>query len=93
MRLVGLEHLIDQLDTEDHWLNNLTRNEQQLLGMVRLLINRPQWIFLQEAFDSLKPAEEEAMLRLICEQLPHATVVAISHIPEDSTFFTRYLPL
>ncbi len=93
MRLVGLEHLIDQLDTEDHWLNNLTRNEQQLLGMVRLLINRPQWIFLQEAFDSLKPAEEEAMLRLICEQLPNATVVAISHIPEDSTFFTRHLPL
>ncbi len=93
MRLVGLEHLIDQLDTEDHWLNNLTRNEQQLLGMVRLLINRPQWIFLQEAFDSLKPAEEEAMLHLICEQLPNATVVAISHIPEESTFFTRHLPL
>lgn len=93
MRLVGLEHLIDQLDTEDHWLNNLTRSEQQLLGMVRLLINRPQWIFLQEAFDSLKPAEEEKMLRLICEQLPNATVVAISHIPEESTFFTRHLPL
>lgn len=93
MRLVGLEHLIGQLDTEDHWLNNLTRNEQQLLGMVRLLINRPQWIFLQEAFDSLKPAEEEAMLRLICEQLPNATVVAISHIPENSMFFTRHLPL
>ncbi|MDD2464346.1 MAG: SbmA/BacA-like family transporter [Desulfobulbus sp.] len=93
MRLVGLEHLINQLDIEDNWLQNLTRGEQQRLGMVRLLINRPQWIFLQEAFDSLKPEEEERMLDLLCKQLPNASLLAISNVPENSTFYTRRLAL
>ena len=93
MRLVGLEHLVNQLDVEDNWLENLTRGEQQRLGMVRLLINRPQWIFLQEAFDSLKAEDEESLLHLLCEQLPNAAIVSISHIPENSTFYKRSLPL
>ena len=84
MRLVGLEHLVSQLDVEDNWLQSLTRGEQQRLGIVRLLINRPQWIFLQEAFDSLKPEEEERLLNLICEQLPDAAIVSISNLHRNN---------
>jgi len=93
LRLVGLEHLIDQLDQQDNWTHTLARGEQQLLGMVRLLLNRPQWIFLQEAFDSLDPREEERMLRLISEQLPDSTLLAISHLPNGETFYSRRLAL
>lgn len=93
LRLVGLEHLIDQLDQQDNWTHTLARGEQQLLGMVRLLLNRPQWIFLQEAFDSLDPREEERMLRLISEQLPDSTLLAISHLPNGETFYARRLAL
>jgi len=93
LRLVGLEHLIDQLDQQDNWTHTLARGEQQLLGMVRLLLNQPQWIFLQEAFDSLDPREEERMLRLISEQLPDATLLAISHLPNGETFYSRRLAL
>ena len=93
MRLVGLDHLISQLDTEDNWLQSLTRGEQQRLGMVRLLINRPQWIFLQEAFDSLKPEDEERLLGLICKELPRAAIVSISTIRENKGFYTRTLAL
>ena len=93
LRLVGLEDLIGQLDQKDNWINSLARGEQQLLGMVRLLLNRPQWIFLQEAFDSLNPREEERMLRLIAEQLPDATLLAISHLPNGEAFYARRLAL
>ena len=93
LRLAGLEDLIDQLDQKDNWINTLARGEQQLLGMVRLLLNRPQWIFLQEAFDSLDPREEERMLRLIAEQLPEATLLAISHLPNGEAFYSRRLAL
>ncbi len=93
LRLVGLENLIDQLDQQDNWINTLARGEQQLLGMVRLLLNRPQWIFLQEAFDSLDPQEEERMLRLINEQLPDATLLVISHLPNGEAFYSRRLAL
>lgn len=93
LRLVGLEHLVDQLDQQDNWPHTLARGEQQLLGMVRLLLNQPQWIFLQEAFDSLDPREEERMLRLISEQLPDSTLLAISHLPNGKAFYSRRLAL
>ena len=93
LRMAGLEHLIEQLDQEDNWLHSLTREEQQRLGMVRLLLNRPQWIFLQEAFDSLKPAEEERILRLICEQLPDSTLITITHMANGESFYSRRLTL
>ncbi|OKY75155.1 MAG: ABC transporter [Desulfobulbaceae bacterium DB1] len=93
LRLAGLENLIDQLDQKENWVHTLARGEQQRLGMVRLLLNRPQWIFLQEAFDSLDPMDEERMLRLICEQLPDATLLAITHMPNGAAFFSRRLEL
>jgi putative ATP-binding cassette transporter len=93
MRLVGLEPLVSQLDKEENWLQTLTRGEQQRLGVARLLINRPQWIFVQEAFDSLKPEDEEQMLQLIREQLPNAAWLIISHSLEKSDFYTSRLSL
>ena len=93
LRAAGLESLIDQLDQRDHWTNTLTLGEQQRLGMVRLLLNRPQWIFLQEAFDALDPEEEQRMLQLICEQLPESAILAISRQPDGESFYTRRLSL
>jgi len=93
MRLAGLTNLIDKLDNSDKWVHTLSRQELQRLGMVRLLLNRPQWIFLQEAFDSLEPEEEEQMMRLICAQIPDATLLTISHMPNNAAFHPRSLEL
>jgi vitamin B12/bleomycin/antimicrobial peptide transport system ATP-binding/permease protein len=93
LRLAGLEHLLEQLDQTDNWAQTLARQEQQRLGLVRLLLNRPQWIFLQEAFDSLDPQEEQRMERLICEQLPDATLFTISSVPNEASFYSRRLAL
>ncbi|MDR3632078.1 MAG: SbmA/BacA-like family transporter [Desulfocapsaceae bacterium] len=93
LRFSGLEHLIDQLERKDNWVHTLAREEQQRLGMVRLLLNRPQWIFMQEAFDSLDFHEEERMLGLICEQIPDATLLTISHMPNGASFYSRRLVL
>jgi putative ATP-binding cassette transporter len=93
MRLAGLTNLIDKLDNSEKWVHTLSRQELQRLGMVRLLLHRPQWIFLQEAFDSLDPEEEEQMLRLICDQIPDATLLTISHMPNSAALHPRSLEL
>ncbi len=93
MRLAGVEYLILQLDKEDDWLQSLSRSEQQRLGMVRLLINRPQWIFIQEAFDSLTADDEHRMLHLICEQIPNVTLVVVSRNQEEPNFYQHHLAL
>ena len=92
-KLVGLEDLIAQLDQVDEWDMALTRAQQQRLGVVRLLLYAPKWILIEEAFDSLDPEIEAAMLRLICQQLPDATLLTLSNQPTAEAFHTRYIVL
>ncbi|CAG1021469.1 partial Vitamin B12 transport ATP-binding protein BacA, partial [Patescibacteria group bacterium] len=93
MEMVELEHLIEQLDQVDIWSHSLSREEQQRLGVVRLLLNKPLWIFIQEAFDSLDEESEQQMLRLIYQQLPSATILSITSLPYAHKFHKKFLEL
>ena len=93
LKLVGLDELIPQLDCIDTWDKALSRETQQRLGLVRVLLYQPKWIFLQEAFDSLDSAGEEDMLRLICRELPDATLMTVTNLPTASRFHSHNLPL
>jgi putative ATP-binding cassette transporter len=93
LNLAGLENLIPQLDQTDTWDSSLSRAEQQRLGFVRLLLYRPKWILLQEAFDSLDPEGEMSMMRLICEQLPEATLLTVTNQPTAEGFHQRRISL
>ncbi|NLZ17581.1 MAG: ABC transporter ATP-binding protein/permease [Desulfobulbaceae bacterium] len=93
MSLAGLAHLIAHLEQKTNWKNTLALGEQQRLGMVRLLINHPQWVFLDQAFDSMDNKDEAQMFNLICAQIPQVTILAITHMPDSGGFFTRRLTL
>jgi vitamin B12/bleomycin/antimicrobial peptide transport system ATP-binding/permease protein len=93
LKLAGLDDLQGQLEQTDSWEKTLTREQQQRLGLVRLLLNRPKWILLQEAFDSLDPDGEEAMLRLISQELPEATLLTITNQPTAEAFHPRRIVL
>ncbi len=77
---VGLGHLAGRLDESDEaWKQMLPLGEQQRLGFARLLIRRPEWVFLEDATDALDPAGEEEMFRLLARDLPRATVLTIGN--------------
>jgi putative ATP-binding cassette transporter len=93
LRLTGLTQLLDQLEQSDNWETTLTAEQQQRLGLVRLLLHKPKWVLLQEAFDSLNAEEEVAMFRLICQQLPDASLLTISHQPQVAAFHDKTIAL
>jgi len=93
LKLVEIEELIDQLEQTDEWEKVLTRDQQQRLGLVRLLLYRPKWILLQEAFDSLDPEGEALMFRLICQELPEAALLTITNQPSALAFHNRKIIL
>lgn len=93
LNLAELNELIAQLDQSDTWDKSLSRETQQRLGLVRLLLYRPKWIFLQEAFDSLDNEGEEMVLRLICRELPDATLLTVTNLPNASIFHSHELSL
>lgn len=93
MTLVDLAEFIEQLDQVDNWSHSLSREEQQRLGAVRLFLNKPAWVFLQEAFDSLDEESEQQMLRLIYQQLPDATLLSITDLPYAHKYHKKILEL
>lgn len=93
LELAGLDQLKTELDKNDAWEKVLTRDQQQRLGLVRLLLYRPKWILLQEAFDSLDPEGEVMMLTLICQHLPEAALLTISSQPTAELFHSRHINL
>ncbi|MGZ8238277.1 MAG: ABC transporter ATP-binding protein/permease [Methylobacter sp.] len=93
LELVGLEELKAQLDHEDNWAGALSREQQQRLGVVRLLLQNPKWILLQESMDSLDSSCEMKMLRLIAQRLPDAAILTITNEPLAEGFHQRRIEL
>ena len=86
---VGLARLQDSLDQVQNWGRVLSGGEQQRISLARVLLVRPQALFLDEATGQLDPQSAAAMVRLLQQALPGALCVAISHQPEVKALFTR----
>ena len=91
---VGLGHFVDRLDEQDTtWEHVLSGGEKQRLAFARVLIQRPDTIVMDEATAALDPLGQEALMRLLLERLPDATVISVGHRPELEAFHTRKLVL
>lgn len=88
-----LGHLVTQLDVEDDWTRILSLGEQQRLAMGRVLLNRPQLVFLDEASSAMDEGLEHTMYRLLRESLPDAILVSVGHRSSLLDFHTQELEL
>ena len=79
LRAVGLGHLERDLAQPENWAQVLSGGEQQRLAFARALLNKPDWLFLDEATASLPEDAQSALYRLLKERLPATTVVSIGH--------------
>jgi len=93
LRDAGLPALVDRLDQEAHWNRMLSLGEQQRLGIARALLQRPDYLFLDEATASLDEPSEAALYRLLQERLPNVTMVSIGHRGTLAAFHRRRLAL
>jgi vitamin B12/bleomycin/antimicrobial peptide transport system ATP-binding/permease protein len=89
LRAVGLPALADRLDEHAHWNRMLSLGEQQRLGLLRALLHKPQYLFLDEATASLDEPSEAALYQLLEKQLPATTVVSIGHRATLHAFHDR----
>ncbi len=86
---VGLAHLAPRLDEEDAWSQRLSGGEQQRLQWARALLNRPDWLFLDESTASLDAAMEQRLHEELLRRLPGLTLVSIAHRPALAAHPTR----
>ena len=93
LSLAGVSELIPQLDDIGDWEKNLEREQQQRLGLVRVLLQKPKWIMMQEAFDSLDPDGEVDMIKIINRKLPDSAVLTITKQPTIQAMHKRRIVL
>lgn len=90
---VSLGHLVQRLDDTAAWEQALTLGEQQRLGFARLLLHRPDWIFIEEATAALLPEGEQQMMRLVQDEFPAATVLTVGYHSALEAYHHRKLEL
>ncbi|HEY1363052.1 MAG TPA: ABC transporter ATP-binding protein/permease [Xanthobacteraceae bacterium] len=93
VRAVGLPALAGRLEEEGHWNRTLSLGEQQRLGIARVLLQAPDYLFLDEATASLDEPAEAALYRLIHERLKRTTIVSIGHRSTLAAFHDRGLAM
>jgi len=93
LEAVGLAGLSLRLDEEAHWNRMLSLGEQQRLGIARALLQKPDFLFLDEATASLDEPSEAVLYRLMQERLPGAAIISIGHRSTLAAFHRRRLAL
>jgi putative ATP-binding cassette transporter len=93
LRRVGLDSLVTRLDETAKWDQVLSIEDQQRVGFARLLLKKPDWIFMEEAFDTLDAGSEKAMVEVLRQDFDHATIVVVGHGETLNGFETRHLVL
>lgn len=90
---VGLPAFAERLDEHGHWNRTLSLGEQQRLGIARALLQRPGYLFLDEATASLDEPAEAAMYRLLAARLPQASLISIGHRSTLKEFHDRHVTI
>lgn len=75
----GLAHLETRLDEEQNWSQRLSLNEQKCLAFARLLLQRPDVIFLDETTSGLDGETEARLYHVLRAELPQAMLITVGN--------------
>ncbi|MCG6122447.1 MAG: ABC transporter ATP-binding protein/permease [Microvirga sp.] len=84
-----LGHLVDMLDEDRAWAQTLSLGEQQRLAIARALLEKPDWLLVDEATAAMDEPTEAEIYRVLREALPDTTVISIGHRSTLAAFHKR----
>lgn len=90
---VGLGHLKDRIEEDAPWDQILSGGEKQRITIARALLHRPDIIVLDEATSALDPNSQDALMKLLSDEMEGLTIISVGHRPELEQFHSRKLTL
>lgn len=79
LRLCRLESFIPRLQEVAPWSEQLSPGEMQRIAFARVLLHKPDWVFMDESTSSLDIENEAYLYSLIKKQLPNCSIVSVGH--------------
>ncbi|MDD3265558.1 MAG: ABC transporter ATP-binding protein/permease [Burkholderiales bacterium] len=93
MEKCSISHLQEYLDQELEWHKILSLGEQQRVSFARVLLNKPDIIYLDEATSAMDEEMEEQLYSLLVEELPNSAILSIGHRSTLAKFHTQEINL
>ncbi len=81
-----LKNLTDRLQESARWSELLSPGELKRINFARILLHKPEWIFLDESTSSLDLANEAYLYQLLKTTLPNSAIISIGHQPSVEAF-------
>ena len=91
LEAVGLPKMAERLDESGNWALQLSPGEQQRIAFARAIVQKPDWLFLDEATSAVDEPTEARLYALLRERLARTTVISIGHRPTLEAFHKRRL--
>jgi vitamin B12/bleomycin/antimicrobial peptide transport system ATP-binding/permease protein len=88
---LGLERLTPMLDTVKSWHRELSADEQQVVAFSRALLQKPAWILIDEALESVYQETRRRVMEVLARDLDRAGVVYIGRAEVHDHFYSRVL--
>ncbi len=82
----NLDKFIPRLNETAAWSEQLSPGEQQRVAFARVLLQEPDWVFLDESTSMLDLANETRLYKLLHERLPHCSIISVGHRSSINVF-------
>lgn len=86
---VGLGHLTASLDVDEHWEKLLSESEKHCVSFARVILNRPQWLVMDDTLPQLDPEARARIVTLLKGPLAHLGLIDIGNGGTPHGVFTR----
>lgn len=94
LRICKLECYIPDLDNQELlWSKRLSPGEKQRVSFVRALIQRPSFLFMDEATSAMDADLEESLMETLIAALPDSAIVSIAHRSSLEKYHDRIIVL
>ena len=81
LRDCKLENFIPRLHDTAPWAEQLSPGEQQRIAFARVLLHKPDWVFMDESTSMLDLASEVHLYKMLKQKLPGCSLVSVGHRP------------
>lgn len=79
LKQAGIEKFTEQIGQQSNWQQSVSGGELQKIMLARSLVQKPQWLFLDESMSALDPESYRSIREVMKMQLPDTFVVEVSH--------------